>query len=147
MTDLTGKKIAFLVAEDGVEQVELTSPWEAVKAAGATPVLVAPKSGQIQARNHLDRGDKFGVDKSLDQADAFEFDALMLPGGRGKSRSAAPDSQSSLVHESIFRPGQAGCRDLPCPMDADRSRGDEGPDPDLLAKPSHRPHQLGRQLG
>ena len=81
MTDLTGKKIAFLVAEDGVEQVELTTPWEAVKAAGATPVLVAPKSGQIQARNHLDRGDKFGVDKSLDQADAFEFDALMLPGG------------------------------------------------------------------
>jgi protease I len=78
---LDGKRIAFLVANEGVEQVELTEPWKAVQEAGGTPVLVSPKRGEVQAFNHLDKGDVFTADESLDDADPGRFDALVLPGG------------------------------------------------------------------
>src|SRR4051794_20329298 len=78
---LQGKRIAFLVAVEGIEQVELTEPWKAVQDAGGTPKLVAPEAGKVQAFNHLDKGDTFDVDTTLDEADAATFDALVLPGG------------------------------------------------------------------
>ena len=56
---LQDRRIAFLTANEGVEQVELTEPWEAVKRAGGTPVLVAPQVGKVQAFNHLDKADTF----------------------------------------------------------------------------------------
>ncbi|MFI7419514.1 type 1 glutamine amidotransferase domain-containing protein [Nonomuraea sp. NPDC049684] len=76
-----GKTIAFLVAPEGVEQVELTEPWKAVKQAGGTPRLVSTSSGRIQAFNHLDKADTFTVDATVDDADPGDFDALLLPGG------------------------------------------------------------------
>ncbi len=79
--DLKGKRIAFLMANEGVEQVELTEPWKAVEEAGGRPVLVAPEAGKIQAFNHLDRADTFTVDETLSDADAAKFDGLVLPGG------------------------------------------------------------------
>ncbi len=79
--ELQGRRVAFLVANDGVEQVELTEPWAAVKDAGGEPVLVAPEAGKVQGRNHLDVGDQFDVDIELEAASADEFDALVLPGG------------------------------------------------------------------
>jgi protease I len=79
--NLRGKKIAFLVANEGVEQVELTRPFEAVTDAGAEADLIAPESGKVQAFNHLDKGDKFNVDRTVDEADASEYDGLVLPGG------------------------------------------------------------------
>jgi protease I len=78
--NLNGKTVAVL-ATDGFEQVELTEPVKALRDAGATVHVVAPKSGQIQGWNHHDRGDKVDVDVTLDQADAGRYDALMLPGG------------------------------------------------------------------
>jgi protease I len=78
---LNGKTIAFLVAPEGVEQVELTEPWKAVKQAGGTPRLVSTDSGQIQAFNHLDKADTFAVDDTVDSADPASFDGLVLPGG------------------------------------------------------------------
>ncbi|MFG1708336.1 type 1 glutamine amidotransferase domain-containing protein [Nonomuraea sp. M3C6] len=78
---MNGKTIAFLVAPEGVEQVELTEPWKAVKQAGGTPKLVSTRSGQIQAFHHLDKADKFAVDETVDGADAASFDGLVLPGG------------------------------------------------------------------
>ncbi|MER6509335.1 type 1 glutamine amidotransferase domain-containing protein [Nonomuraea sp. NPDC001636] len=78
---LNGKTIAFLVAPEGVEQVELTEPWQAVKQAGGTPRLVSTSSGKIQAFNHLDKADTFAVDATVDDADPGDFDALLLPGG------------------------------------------------------------------
>ncbi|MER6579844.1 type 1 glutamine amidotransferase domain-containing protein [Nonomuraea sp. NPDC001023] len=78
---VNGKTIAFLVAPEGVEQVELTEPWKAVKQAGGTPKLVSTSSGQIQAFNHLDKADTFPVDATVDDADPGDFDALLLPGG------------------------------------------------------------------
>src|SRR5579872_1386528 len=80
-TALQGKKIAFLVAQEGVEQVELTEPWDAVERAGGTPELLAPEPGEVQAFNHLDKGDRFAVDKALEQARASDYDGVVLPGG------------------------------------------------------------------
>lgn len=80
-TELRDKRIAFLVAPEGVEQVELTEPWKAVVDAGATPILISTAAGRIQAYNHLDRADTFDVDETVDKAAVEDFDALVLPGG------------------------------------------------------------------
>jgi protease I len=77
---LAGKRIAIL-ATDGVEQVELTEPRKALDAAGAKTELVSPATGQLQAWQHLEKGDKFPVDVELDAADPNNYDALVLPGG------------------------------------------------------------------
>jgi protease I len=79
--ELKGKRIAFLVAPEGVEQLELTEPWKAVKDAGAQPVLVSTEEGEIQAFNHLDKGDTFPVDETVTTVVAGDFDGLVLPGG------------------------------------------------------------------
>ncbi len=78
---LQGKRIAFLVAPEGTEQVELTEPWEAVAGEGATPELISTQSGEIQAFNHLDKGDTFSVDHTVGDVSPSDFDALVLPGG------------------------------------------------------------------
>src|SRR6478609_11513666 len=78
---LSGRRIAFLVANEGVEQVELTEPWEAVEAAGGTPVLITPDGKPSQAMNHLDKGDEFTADLAVTDANAEDFAALVLPGG------------------------------------------------------------------
>jgi protease I len=78
---LDGKRIAFLVANEGVEQVELTEPWKAVEDAGATPELVSLESGKVQAFNHLDKADTFDVDRTVSDASADDYDGLVLPGG------------------------------------------------------------------
>ena len=78
---LQGKKIAFLTANEGVEQVELVEPLKAVREAGAEAELLAPEAGEVQAFNHLDKGDAFQVDRAVGEADANEYDGLVLPGG------------------------------------------------------------------
>ena len=78
---LSGKRVAFLVAPEGIEQVELTEPWKAVEAAGGTPELLSTDSGDVQAFNHLDKADTFPVDRTVSEADASEYDGLVLPGG------------------------------------------------------------------
>ena len=80
MANLSGKKIAIL-ATDGVEQVELTRPRDALQADGAEVTVVAPKSGKIQGMNHADKGEQIPVDKTLDSVKPEQFDALVLPGG------------------------------------------------------------------
>lgn len=79
--ELAGKTIAFAVASEGIEQVELTDPWEAVQDAGGTPKLLSVESGKVQAFNHLDKGDSFDVDATFEDADADDYDGLVLPGG------------------------------------------------------------------
>ena len=78
---LQGKRIAFVVANEGVEQVELTEPLAAVREAGADADLIAPEAGEVQAFKHLDKGDTFPVDRTVGEADASEYDGLVLPGG------------------------------------------------------------------
>jgi protease I len=81
MTDLTGKTIAFLVAPEGIEQIELTDPWAAVEKAGGTPQLLSTQSGTVQAFDHLDKADTFDVDAVVADADPASYDGLVLPGG------------------------------------------------------------------
>lgn len=78
--NIAGKKVAFLLT-DGVEQVELSSPWNAVKEAGGVPTLVAPKSGKLQGYDGTDKGEMFDVDLTLAEANAADFHALVIPGG------------------------------------------------------------------
>lgn len=79
--ELTEKTIAFLTANEGVEQVELTEPWAAVEEAGGRPVLIAPDAGEVQAFRHLDHGDVFHASVAANDADPDDYDALVLPGG------------------------------------------------------------------
>src|SRR4051794_28959033 len=64
---LKGRRIAFLVATEGTEQVELTEPWKAVQEAGGTPELISTEAGEVQAFNHLDKGDTFKVDRTVQE--------------------------------------------------------------------------------
>ncbi|PAW91984.1 protease [Mucilaginibacter sp. MD40] len=80
MADLSNKKVAILT-EEGFEQVELTSPKEALEAAGATVHIISPKSGKIKAWDKTDWGIEIDVDKELSSASPDDYDALMLPGG------------------------------------------------------------------
>jgi protease I len=75
------KKVAFLVASEGIEQVELTEPWKAVTDAGHEAVLVSPESGTVQMFNHLDKADTKDVDVTVSDASVDDYDALVLPGG------------------------------------------------------------------
>ena len=79
MTDT--KKVAFLVADEGIEQVELVDPWKAVTDAGHTAVLLSPKSGSVQLYEHLDKADTWAVDAEVASASVHDYDALVLPGG------------------------------------------------------------------
>ncbi|GAA3606160.1 type 1 glutamine amidotransferase domain-containing protein [Kineosporia mesophila] len=95
---LSGKKIAFLVADEGVEQVELTDPWEAVKKAGGQPVLiVGSDSKTVQGFNHLDKGDTFDADLPVSEAVAQDYDGLVLPGG-----VANPDALRTVPEAVAF---------------------------------------------
>ena len=81
MAQLSGMRIAFLVAQEGVEEVELTEPWKALERVGAKPELLAPRRGRVQAFNHLDKGSTFSVDTTLAAADPGDYDGVVLPGG------------------------------------------------------------------
>jgi protease I len=94
--EIQGRRIAFLMANEGVEQIELTRPWEAVKEAGGEPELIAPGGGDVQAFNHLDKADTFPVDKTVEQANPDDYDGLVLPGG-----VANPDALR--MHEPAVR--------------------------------------------
>jgi protease I len=92
---LEGRRIAFMAANEGMEQVEFVQPWQAVREAGGAPELLSPKPGRAQAFNHLDKGDTFPVDRVIADADPGDYDALVLPGG-----VANPD-QLRMVPEAV----------------------------------------------
>jgi protease I len=106
MAELDGKKIAFLVANEGVEQVELTEPWKAVEQAGAEPELISLEEGKVQAFNHLDKGDTFDVDRTVADADASEYDALVLPGGVANPDFLRMDERAVAFARSFFEQGK-----------------------------------------
>lgn len=80
MGQLNNKNVAILT-EEGFEQVELTSPKEALEEAGATVHIISPKSGKIKAWDTENWGIDVEVDKQLSEAHAIDYDALVLPGG------------------------------------------------------------------
>lgn len=80
-SELTGLRVAFITANEGVEQAELTAPWQAVKDAGGIPELLAPERGTVQGFNHLDKADTFEVHRAIAEADTTDYGAVVLPGG------------------------------------------------------------------
>lgn len=104
--ELNGKRIAFLVANEGVEQVELTEPWAAVERAGGEPVLVSLEPGKVQAFNHLDRGDTFEATETARNADPARFDGLVLPGGVSNPDQLRMDPYAVLFAGAFFDAGK-----------------------------------------
>jgi protease I len=102
---LDGKTIAFL-ATDGVEQVELTEPWRAVRDAGGTPELISLEPGALQGFNHLDKGDTFQVDHTAEEADASRYDGLVLPGGVANPDFLRADEHAVAFTRAFFDQGK-----------------------------------------
>ncbi|MFJ3821983.1 type 1 glutamine amidotransferase domain-containing protein [Streptomyces nodosus] len=119
-------RIAFLMAPEGVEQVELTDPWQAVTEAGHEPVLVSTRPGHIQAFHHLDKADTFPVDAVVSQVEAEDFDGLVLPGGVANPDFLRMDERAvSFVRDVVRRgrPVAAVCHGPWTLVEADVVRG------------------------
>jgi len=105
MDDLKGKRVAIIVT-DGFEQIEMTSPREALEKAGAKCVLIAPKDGEVQGFKHHDKADKFKVDLTLAKANASDFDAVMLPGGVINADAIRIEKKAQQFVQEIDRAGK-----------------------------------------
>ena len=102
---LKGKSIAFL-ATDGVEQIELTRPWQDLKNAGATVHLVSLEGGKVKGYNHLTEADSFTVDKSVKAVSASDYDGLVLPGGVANPDALRMDKDAVAFIKSFFTAGK-----------------------------------------
>jgi protease I len=119
-------KVAFLTAAAGVEQLELTDPWQAVTDAGGTPRLLCPTPGNVQAFHHLDKADSFPVDETVGDASVDEFDGLVLPGGVANPDALRTDEEAVSFVRSFFdagKPVAAICHALWMLVEADVVRG------------------------
>ena len=103
--ELKGKRVAFLAAEM-FEQVELTEPWKAVEQAGGKPELVSLQEGQVDGFEHLDRADSFTVDRTVEEASADDYDALVLPGGVGNPDRLRADENAVRFVRDFFEAGK-----------------------------------------
>jgi protease I len=98
-------KVAFL-ATDMVEQVELTEPWKTVEEQGWQPELVSLEAGEIQGFNHYDKADTFPVDRTVEEASADDYDALVLPGGVGNPHALRTDENAVAFVRGFFDQGK-----------------------------------------
>jgi protease I len=122
---LDGRRVAIL-ATDGVEQVELTSPQQALKQAGAQVTVVSLKSGQIQGMHHSEKGDKIDVDAEIGNVAADQFDALVLPGGVANPDYLRVNKQAVAFVRAFFgagKPVAAICHGPWMLVEADAVRG------------------------
>src|SRR5205814_2458969 len=103
--NLTGRRIAIL-ATDGVEQSELTSPWQAATDAGAQVDLIAQKAGQIQAKEHGEKSNRYDVTRTLDQVSPDDYDGLILPGGVANPDKLRTDPQAVMFVRSFVDAGK-----------------------------------------
>ena len=102
--DLTGKRIAIL-ATDGVEGVELTSPRKALQDHGARVELLAPEAGTIRAWHHAEKGEELKVDRPVSEADPHDYDGLVLPGGVRNADHLRMDEASVKFTKAIVKRG------------------------------------------
>jgi protease I len=99
-------RVAVLVANEGIEEVELTEPWKALREAGATPELIAPKKGRAQAFRHLDKGDSFPVDRAVADANPADYVALVLPGGVANPDQLRVNPDAVAFTRAFFEAGK-----------------------------------------
>ncbi len=100
------KKVAFLVAAEGIERAELTEPWQAVIDAGHEAVLVSPDSGEVQTFDHLDKAEKRSVDVTVADARIEDYDALVLPGGVANPDALRTDDAAVSFVRDFFASGR-----------------------------------------
>jgi protease I len=125
-SELSGMRVAFLTANEGVEQAELTEPWQAVKDAGGTPELLAPEAGQVQGFNHTDKADTFSAHRSIKDADPLDYSALVLPGGVVNADQLRTVPAAVTFVNRIFESGKpvaVVCHGPWVMVEADRVRG------------------------
>jgi protease I len=103
---LDGKRVAILVANEGIEQVELTTPWEALREAGAATELISLEEGEAQAFNHLDKADTFEVEKLVADANVDDYVGLLLPGGVANPDALRMDPDAVKFVQEFFRAGK-----------------------------------------
>jgi protease I len=103
--ELQGKKVAFLAA-DMFEEVELTGPWQALEEAGAELELVSLEEGEVQGFDHYDKAGSFKVDKTVEEASANDYDALVLPGGVGNPDNLRQDENAVRFVRDFFEQGK-----------------------------------------
>ena len=104
--ELNGRRIAVLVANEGVEQVEMTTPVEALEGAGAEVDLIALEDQEIQAFNHLDKADTFTPDDTVGSADPSRYDGLLLPGGVANPDALRTEEEAVSFVRSFFDDGK-----------------------------------------
>jgi len=100
--DISTKRVAFLLT-NGVEQVELTSPWQAVVDAGGSPTLISPQAETVTAMNSdWEHGDTFNVDVQLTNANPDDYDALVVPGGTLNADRLRIDTDAQVFVRAFF---------------------------------------------
>lgn len=105
--ELRGKKIGFLMANSGVEQIELTEPWGRIESAGGQPVLLAPETGEVQAfHSDVNPGDTFTVNQAVGSASSEDFAAVVLPGGTTNPDSLRMDEDAVRFIRSFVEAGK-----------------------------------------
>jgi len=104
--DLENTRVAFVVANEGIEEIELLEPWQAVINAAGTPELIAPKPGLVETMRHLDRADRFPVDRVTDEISAADYDAVVLPGGVANPDQLRQDAAAVDFLMAMFEAGK-----------------------------------------
>jgi hypothetical protein len=144
-SSLDGMKVAILVS-DGFEQIEMTEPRKALDAAGAQTQIVSPLDGSVRGWKHLDPADTFEVDVMLKNANADDFDALLLPGGVVNPDALRINEKAVAFVRAFRRSGQARCRNLPRPVDAHRRRWGQRTQDDVVAFAARRLAERRRKV-
>ena len=144
---LEGKRVAFLFTE-GVEQVELTEPLDAVRNAGAEVDLVSLEPGEVQMFNHLDQGDTIEANRSVSEADASNYDGLVIPGGVANPDRLRTDSEAVRFVRDFFvqdKPVGIICHGPWMLVEANVAKGRTVTSwPSLADRPAQRRRRLGR---
>jgi protease I len=104
--ELHDRRVAFVVANEGIEEVELLRPWRAIVDAGGTAELVAPQPGMVETMRHLDRADRFPVDQVTERASAEDYDAVVLPGGVANPDALRTDAAAVDFLMAMFEAGK-----------------------------------------
>ncbi len=103
---LQGKRIAFLMANEGAEQVEYFEPRKAVEEAGADVDVIATESGQVQGFEHLDKAQTWDADKATSEAKAGDYDGVVLPGGVANPDNLRMDRDAVRFLREFFAAGK-----------------------------------------
>lgn len=107
MARLTGRTVAFLTSAHGIEEPELTTPWQAVVDAGGTPVLVSAEPGTVSTvNNDLDPSADYPVDRTLDQVSAADVDALVIPGGTVNADTLRTQEGAQALVQAVLGAGK-----------------------------------------